>query len=92
MSVTLTPELEALVQRKVQTGLYSYPGEVLREALQLLEERDRLNRLKAAIAVGDAQIARGESIPWTPDTMDRLKREAAENVRNGRPIKDEVKP
>jgi hypothetical protein len=31
-------------------------------------------------------------IPWTPDMLDRLKREADELVRSGKPIKDEVKP
>jgi hypothetical protein len=55
-------------------------------------ERNRLSRLRAAIAIGDEQAARGQVVAWTPDFMDRLKREAAENVRLGRPFKDEVIP
>jgi putative addiction module CopG family antidote len=92
MNVTLTPEAEALVRRKVATGPYRSVDEVIEEALRALEERDRLARLKAALATGDEQYARGEVKTWTPETLDRLKREAAENVRNGKPIKDEVKP
>jgi antitoxin ParD1/3/4 len=46
MNVSLTPELEALVRQKLQTGQYSNPSEVMPEALRLLDERDtRLNRL-----------------------------------------------
>ena len=38
MNVSLTPHLEALVQRKVESGLYGSASEVMREALRLLEE------------------------------------------------------
>lgn len=41
MNVSLTPELEKLVAGKVGSGLYSSASEVVREALRLLEERDR---------------------------------------------------
>jgi antitoxin ParD1/3/4 len=94
MSATLTipPELEALIREKVESGKYSSPNDVVREALKALDERDKLHRLREMIADADAQIARGEGIPWTPETMDRLRREADENVRAGKPIKDEIKP
>jgi antitoxin ParD1/3/4 len=46
MNVSLTPQLEALVQRKVESGLYSSASEVMREALRLLEERDRLRSMR----------------------------------------------
>jgi antitoxin ParD1/3/4 len=42
MNVNLTPELEALVQRKVESGLYNNQSEVVREALRLLAEQERL--------------------------------------------------
>ncbi len=92
MSVMLTPQTEDMIRRKVEMGPYRDADEVVAEALQLLEERDRLARLKAALASGDEQYARGQVITWTPETMERLKREAADNVRKGKPIKDEVKP
>jgi hypothetical protein len=38
MNVSLTPELEKLVTRKVQSGLYQSASEVVREGLRLLED------------------------------------------------------
>ena len=40
MNVSLTPELEELVNEKVRTGLYHTASEVVREALRLLKQRD----------------------------------------------------
>ena len=65
MNVNLTPELEALVQRKVASGLYNNQSEVVREALRLLAEQDRLREahsagLRKALAEGLAQADRGE--------------------------------
>lgn len=40
MNVSLTPELEQYIRRKVDSGLYSNASEVVREALRLLVGRD----------------------------------------------------
>ncbi len=40
MDLLLTPELERLVNEKVESGLYQTASEVVREALRLLKERD----------------------------------------------------
>ena len=66
MNVSLTPELERLVNDKVATGLYTSASEVVREALRLLKERDEvrtvtLRELKRDIAAGLDQLDRGES-------------------------------
>ena len=46
MNVNLTPRLEELVRAKVASGLYTSASEVVREALRLLEEQDRLRAAK----------------------------------------------
>jgi putative addiction module CopG family antidote len=92
MRIQLSPEAEALVRQLIERGDYDDPEAVVEEALRVLMERDKLERLKELIAVGTEQAARGQVVPWTPDSLDRLKREAAEDVRLGRPIKDEVIP
>jgi putative addiction module CopG family antidote len=92
MSLRLTPEIEAMVRSQVETGLYSDPDQVIREALELLAERNRHRRLQHALAIGDEEYRRGEGIPWTPDTLDRLTREADEEDRQGLPISDDVQP
>jgi antitoxin ParD1/3/4 len=65
MNVNLTPELEALVRRKVESGLYNNQSEVVREALRLLSEQDKVREshvtaLQQALVEGLAQADRGE--------------------------------
>ena len=40
-NVSLTPELEALIDRKVASGRYRSASEVVRAALRLLDQHDR---------------------------------------------------
>lgn len=59
MHVSLTPTLEDLVRRKVESGLYNNASEVVREALRLMAEQDqvyqlKLERLRAALEAGEA--------------------------------------
>lgn len=61
MNVSLTPELERLVNEKVESGLYQTASEVVREALRLLKERDQAReQLRADVQTGFDQLARGE--------------------------------
>ncbi len=46
LNVNLTPKLEAMVRQKVADGLYNNASEVVREALRLMEARDRLESVK----------------------------------------------
>ena len=92
MAIPVSPKAEALIRELVERGDYDDPETVVDEALRVLMERDQFARLKSEIAVGIEQYECGETIPWTPDYLDRLKREAAELARSGKPIKDEVKP
>jgi putative addiction module CopG family antidote len=80
VSVTLSPQLEDRILRKVEAGLYRDVESVVGEALRLLDEQDRrLQRLRHAIAEGDE----GEELAWTPELMEQLTREAEEMIRQG---------
>lgn len=46
MNVTLEPEFEALVKKKVASGRYTSSSEVIQEALRLLDERDSTDQRK----------------------------------------------
>ncbi len=46
MNVSLTPELETLVNEKVESGDYNSASEVVRAALRLLKEEDELRRIR----------------------------------------------
>jgi len=68
MNVSLTPELEKLVNQKVESGLYNSASEVIREGLRLLSEQDELKRvrleeLRREVLRGHEQSKRGESKP-----------------------------
>lgn len=67
MNVSLTPELEKLVQKKVSEGLYNSASEVVREALRLLAEQDRLQEIRIEgvrkkVAAGLKSLDEGKGI------------------------------
>jgi antitoxin ParD1/3/4 len=92
MTVALDPQSEALIQKKVDSGLYPDAATVVREALRLLEEHDRLRYLRTALAEADAQIDSGDYVEWTPGLMDELIREADELARKGIDPDPDVRP
>lgn len=92
MSVTLSPHTEDLIRQKIESGPYRDVDELIADALRALDERDRLARLRAAIASSDAQIARGEGIPYTDDLMDEIEREAEEALLRGELPDPDVTP
>ena len=77
MNISLTPELERLVDDKVKTGRYASASEVVREGLRLLEEQDQAKQLRLAevrrkIDRGIEQLDRGLGIPG-PEARARLR-------------------
>jgi antitoxin ParD1/3/4 len=56
-NVSLTPELETLVDSKVASGRYRSASEVVRAALRLLDERERSleRRLRSPQGIPDAR-------------------------------------
>jgi len=87
MNVSLTPELEQLIHKKVESGLYLSASEVVREALRLLEERDRLNAIKLEelrkeIQIGVDQADRGELLDG-PEVFTKLRKKVRTTTKNG---------
>lgn len=66
--MSLTPELEARVKAKVETGLYNNASEVIREALRFMETHEdwiheiKLARLREQLQAGLDQLDRGEGV------------------------------
>jgi antitoxin ParD1/3/4 len=64
MNISLTPELEKLVQSKVGSGLYNNASDVIRETLRdSLKRENEADWLCAQAAIGYAQLEAGEAIP-----------------------------
>jgi antitoxin ParD1/3/4 len=67
MNINLKPEEEQFIQAKLKTGKYETAYQVIVEALQLLEERDKhyekwVEETQKKVAIGIAQLDRGEGI------------------------------
>ena len=67
MSISLTPELEAYIQRRANTGGFSSPDEVVREALRrmMVDEGH-----ETAVLQG----LRSEQSPLTRDDLDEIRK------------------
>jgi antitoxin ParD1/3/4 len=84
VEVTLSPELEALIAEQVESGHYPSPGEVVRDALRLLQERLMLperkrESLRRDVQIGLEALDRGEY-----DEYDDPSQLAAEIKARGR--------
>lgn len=81
MNISLTPQLEELVKRKVDSGLYGSASEVMREALRLLEERDQLRRMRLEALRADMQQGVDSGEP-TPLDMGAIKARGRQRLAN----------
>ena len=78
MNISLTPQLEKLVQDRVRSGRYTSASEVMREALRLLEAHDqereaRLAQLRTDVHAGLQQLDAGEASPFDAVAAGRIK-------------------
>jgi antitoxin ParD1/3/4 len=71
MNVSLTPELEQLINDKVHTGMYQTASEVVREGLRLLKDRDQ-RELRADVRAGFDAVDRGEYTEYTSASIRTL--------------------
>jgi antitoxin ParD1/3/4 len=83
MSVTLSPRAEALIQVKLVGGRYRDVDEVIEEALLALDERERLETLRAKLQIGIDQLDRGEGVLFTPEWSAERARIARERAAAG---------
>ena len=85
MNISLTPELKALVERKVSSGRYQSASEVIREALRALEKEDRmrelrLDELRRDLDLGLEDLKAGRSSPVTKNTLKEIEAEGRKKL------------
>lgn len=91
MNITLTPELEALIKKKIESGDYNSASEVVRDALKLLKEQDQLKELRREeirreVMKGVEQIRNGEFTVYSSaddlagKLIEEIKREGRERL------------
>ena len=78
MNISLTPELEEMVRRKVESGMYNSASEVIREALRLFREQEqirqqRLEVLRTEIQIGLDELDQGLGISVDDQVIEDIK-------------------
>ena len=83
MNISLTPQLEQIINRKVESGMYTSVSEVIREALRLLHEHDQvkeiqIREMKEKVMAGVQQIQEGKTSPFSVEEIIALGRKLQE--------------
>ncbi|MCP4604583.1 MAG: type II toxin-antitoxin system ParD family antitoxin [Proteobacteria bacterium] len=82
MNISLTPTLQKMVHEKVSSGMYNSASEVIREALRMMAEADKLHSAKIAalredLELGIRQLDTGQfeeyDIESAQKLLDRIK-------------------
>ena len=93
MHINLSDEMEQYLKAKVASGYYGNATEVIRDAIRRMQvQEQQVAALQAAVALGDAQLAQGQGIPYSEAVLGQLTERALKNLRSGQPIDPNVLP
>lgn len=93
MTIQIPADVEARIREKVERGDFSDAGELIREALRLLDEHERkLERLRVKLQAGLKQLDWGEGVPFTPELVNQMRRDAEERFHRGEGPNPDVGP
>ena len=92
MPIQVPDDVEARIREKVDSGDFADAGEVIREAMRLLDERElALAQLQSKLQVGLDQLDNGEGIPFTSELVGQMQRDANDRFQRGeRPNPDVI--
>ena len=79
------PEVDAqYIKGKVESGFYTSENEAIRDAVRRMrEEEERIARFQAAVRIGDEQIERGETVPYSKELMEEIGQRAVQRATQG---------
>jgi antitoxin ParD1/3/4 len=87
MHVRLSEVDENYIKGKVESGFYTSENEVVRDAVRRMrEEEERIARFQAAVRIGDEQIERGDTVPYSKELMEHISQHAVQRAKQGQPI------
>ncbi|TIH13388.1 type II toxin-antitoxin system ParD family antitoxin [Marinifilum sp. JC120] len=75
MHISLTPELETQIKKKVESGMYNNASEVIREALRFMNKHEelvqymKLEALRKKLAAGEDEIINGETAEYDMNSI-----------------------
>lgn len=94
MHIELPPVDERYIKGKVAEGYFTNVSEAVRHAIRRMreiEETQKTLAFQALIAVGLEQAERGQVVPYTPDFSQRAMAQAIQDLKDDKPVKNEVK-
>jgi len=93
MHINLSPEMETFIKGQVASGFYGNATEVIRDAIRRMQaEEGRLTAWKAALKVGDDELDRGQSVPYTAATLDGITASAKQAMHSAQGMDADVVP
>jgi antitoxin ParD1/3/4 len=83
MNINFPPVDDGYIKAKVENGYYSNATEMVRDAVRRMREQDsHYGRLLTALEVGERDIAAGRTVPYTPELLEQIEREARAQAPN----------
>lgn len=79
MNLALTPELEQLIQNKINTGMYTNASEVVRDALRHMDDHDPYKELREILV---PRIAEAKSKNFSSKSVSEIISEVKDNTNN----------
>ena len=87
--IEVSDETAAIIERKVQQGLFPDAESAIAEAIQYLDDRRALD---AKLQVGLDELERGLGIPWNEETKRRILRDGRAAYERGEAPDPDVSP
>jgi putative addiction module CopG family antidote len=84
MQISLPPEIEELVKKKLKNGEYRSADELVTEALRLLSKLDerKISSIRKDLALAIDQMDRGDYSDYDEHTIDQLFEEISAEGKN----------
>lgn len=83
MAIELNPQQQVVVTQLIESGQYEDASAVIDQGLELVVQKVKAERLRAALQLGIDQIDRGEWIEFTPEWAEAQFRSALERAAAG---------
>lgn len=81
MNISLTPEMDAWIAQKIESGMYKSSSELIREGLRLLRLREEqragmLEDLRSELLIGIKQLDAGKATNFNRETTNKIKQDS----------------
>jgi antitoxin ParD1/3/4 len=91
MNVNFPPVDDRYIKAKVESGYYSNATEMVCDAVRRMREQDTQHgRLLTALEIGERDVVAGRTVPYTPELLKQIEKEARTQTFNNHPPDPDV--